>query len=207
MTNLSKFIDFVIKKREVLLFGPLPLERDWDQNLYALLAIDGGILHLTKRQVNAPHLSLGDGDSAQTKLDLMHPTQKNQTDLELGLEFLPQEVEIIYADGLIGGRLDHQLAVLGAFHRWLKRDKAARVEIGHRLLGFPAGEHQISLEACSFSLFCLEEVEMDLSGSCQYQLLTKVRLSPLSGHTLSNMALGGIIRLSTDKPLFIFIVP
>lgn len=85
-----------------------------------LIAADGGLRHLRALDL-APHVLIGDFDSvepaervaleAQGAQLVVHPTDKDQTDLELALLHAQAEgAREILVVGAFGGRLDHTLA-------------------------------------------------------------------------------------------------
>lgn len=88
-----------------------------------IVAADSGADHLA-RVGRAPHWIVGDMDSLSSSLrDWLpagtrvqrHPSDKDQTDLELALRLVvelgPRDAEIVLA-GALGGRMDHSLANL-----------------------------------------------------------------------------------------------
>ncbi len=87
-----------------------------------IVAVDGGLDHLTKLGVT-PHIIIGDLDSVdREKLSYFEdigvgitkfPEKKDQTDLELALQFVVESgFEKIYLLGATGGRIDHFLGNL-----------------------------------------------------------------------------------------------
>lgn len=87
-----------------------------------IVAVDGGLDHLTKLGVT-PHIIIGDLDSVdREKLAYFEdigvgirkfPEKKDQTDLELALQFVVESgFEKIYLLGATGGRIDHFLGNL-----------------------------------------------------------------------------------------------
>ena len=66
------------------------------------------------RQDQSHFLSVGDGDSAGSTCDISFTPDKTIATLKVSSCFL-SNVTKITSFGLIGGRLDHQLAVIGNF--------------------------------------------------------------------------------------------
>ena len=87
----------------------------------AVVAIDGGLSHLQAAGC-APDVMLGDFDSLGYVPEgdnvVRHPTRKDQSDLDLALDYALGEgfvAMVVY--GALGGRLDHTLAALSACAR------------------------------------------------------------------------------------------
>ena len=62
-----------------------------------------------------PHLSIGDGDSLKRPVTFLFPQKRTFTDLEGFIDYLPDQINTIYAFGFSGGRFDHQAVVTGNF--------------------------------------------------------------------------------------------
>lgn len=114
----------------VLLVGAAPdhgqrdLLEAWAAEADLVIAIDGGASHCLAAGVR-PDLVVGDLDSldAATRLALehagvpieRHPSEKDQTDLELALDTARRAgADRLDVTLVTGGRLDHELASLGA---------------------------------------------------------------------------------------------
>lgn len=105
------------------------LKKTVNKNDY-VICVDGGLQHAIKAQL-CPNLLLGDMDSIDPevlrKFDtnsceiIRHPVHKNDTDLELALQWvLEKGFSSALLCGLSGGRQDHHLAnmLLLAQNRW-----------------------------------------------------------------------------------------
>ncbi|MBS1985584.1 MAG: thiamine diphosphokinase [Bdellovibrionales bacterium] len=117
-----------------LLVGPLlveaPLPRDFDR----VVAVDGG-LDFCARQRLPVDWAIGDWDSLRNPKLLQNipavtlPAQKDRSDFYAALQCaLIEEPAEIVAMGFVGGRIDHQLAVMADAHRLL-RDTPTRFEL------------------------------------------------------------------------------
>ncbi len=83
-----------------------------------LIAADGGLRHLLALGLRPDYL-IGDGDSLPAAADLQgitwlrYPPEKDETDLELALQWAATQAEpIILVLAALGGRPDHELANL-----------------------------------------------------------------------------------------------
>ncbi len=123
-------MDEQLRDRLLLVVGGAPRRGVRDERLIELadraeliVAADSGADHLA-RIGRAPHWIVGDMDSLSSSLRdwrpagtrvQRHPSDKDQTDLELALRLVvergPRDAEIVLA-GALGGRLDHSLANL-----------------------------------------------------------------------------------------------
>ena len=110
-----------------------PLERSF------CIAVDGGYLACVKKLKRIPDLSIGDWDSfknghskAESRTVITLATQKDKSDLALALDEVRNEFQerngiTIEALGFVGGRLDHQLAVLQDCSHFMVQTRGARV--------------------------------------------------------------------------------
>jgi len=162
-----------------------------------LLAVDAGARWFMTRDV-APDYAVGDFDSIDadtlawlqaSDTRFQHASaDKDFSDLELALRVCEaQEVQTATIMGAVGGRLDHQLCVLGALH------KSSVPNL--RLLGSGEGcqvicllragqQHMIEGEGTIFSVIGLQKACVSITGA--RWPLDHVMLDGLSAHGLSN---------------------
>lgn len=163
--------------------------------------VDGGA-RFRKGSENFPCISVGDGDSGETKLDVRLPASKDFSDLAFVLRELPTSVVQLNLYGFVGGRLDHELANLGELHRFLKSrpNSTARMFKGGDLVlaGFN-GNLAIHIEGI-FSVMVLETAHISIEGACQYPY--SGNLEPASSHGLSNVGSGNVTLVSR-QPAFL----
>ena len=133
---------------------------------------------------------------------------KDQSDLSLALELLKtqfkgEDIKVLL-HGFSGGRLDHQLAIIGELHLFLKSNsnKARTIiydEQGYCVAegttGTFSGEH-----IGEFSVFTLEKEKITISGNATYT--GDFELGPLSSLGLSNRA-KGCFKVASSLPFFI----
>jgi thiamine pyrophosphokinase len=189
----------------VNIVGPLPLKRQIiDENLYSIV-VDGGKNHQLPLK---KCLSIGDQDSSHTEMDITLNKDKDASDLAFALKYIPKNTEIVRCYGLFGGRLDHQLCILGDICHYIL-DKKILFEFysidGKQLLIFPHGNWQISHKGI-FSVLSLYEQAISLSGDIRFTLGTKQRevIYPLTSLTLSNEAFDHI-EIQCEKPLALYL--
>lgn len=170
-----------------------------------VLAVDGGIKF-------APDADfwIGDGDSApDCKLpdhSFKLPPAKDFSDFKGALQLL-KGVQTLDLWGFLGGRRDHELAVLGECHHFLKTRPQCRINLYEdgKIVGVfvPEGSGEIQYKG-GFSLLSLEESRPTLTGDILYALPEPINLTPLSSHGISNKS-QGIIRYQSNSPLlFLF---
>ena len=188
----------------VLLVGPMlkPLSRrkmPLPKNIPCLL-IDGGKDFFRGESKNV--LSLGDCDSSKGPLDILLPTKKDYSDFGYALSLLPKTVKILFLEGFLGGRRDHELFNMGEIAHFLRGKKHTMSFFDNEIIALSAGEYELKLKA-TFSVAVFEETRVTLKGKCLYQTKNKL-FKPLSSLGLSNKATGKV-QIKTNKPLFIII--
>ena len=198
------FLSLLDKGAAVTLVGPLhdkPLAPS-----EPVVFIDGGSQFRVQNE-KFPSISVGDGDSGSTELDVKLPAEKDFSDLAFVLRELPRHVVNLRLLGFLGGRLDHELANLGEIHQFLlDRPPGARVEMKRagrlEVIGF-TGKIKLDISG-SFSVMVLETSEVTISGDCEYDLDGEEPLVPGSSHGLSNTG-SGAVSVSSAGPCFIFL--
>ena len=197
--------NYIKGSRKVLLIGPMALKRQGlellNQSKLPIIFVDGGLKHRNEGQAKC--LSIGDGDSGGECCDINFPIQKDFSDLEGVLRYLPKTVCEVVALGFQGGRLDHELVVLNNFYRHAELNNCKVENMGPRRIEiYPSGCHEVSIFG-GFSLLSQKECSVTLSGDCKYHG-ENILLPTFGGRGLSNEGLGKI-KLTTDAPIGIFL--
>ncbi len=182
--------------QKLTLVGPLltktqPFDRD------PVVFVDGG----SRFRSGTEGFSVGDGDSSKLLLDETLPAQKDYSDLAYVLNHADQYRKVD-AFGFWGERKDHELANLGEFQQFLKRQKRAEVHLPPFAKGYSAGSWSLLLNGL-FSLLVLESGEIQMSGDIQYPIPQKKSVTPLSSFGISNQAHGSI-QIEASMPFFLF---
>lgn len=191
-------------KKAINIIGPLNLNPSLVNSSLFSLIIDGGMNHNLKF---SDSISIGDQDSTHSTLDERLPQEKDFSDLAYGLKFIPHDVDEIFCYGFLGGRLDHQMCIIGDILDYLKAHKQSFYFYDQKqvkLILLSAGQWEFSHQG-SFSVLSLEQQKFSITGEVKYKLdgeYTKV--SPLSSHTLSNQAYG-LIHINNESPLTLFL--
>lgn len=178
------------------LVGPL-LKKPQSFTRDPVVFIDGG----TQFRTESFGFSVGDGDSFNKPLDETLPANKDFSDLAYVLKHVDQYRKID-AFGFWGERKDHELANLGEFQQFLKRQKRAEVHLPPFAKGYSAGSWSLLLNGL-FSLLVLENAEIQMSGDLQYPILEKKQVTTLSSLGISNEAHGSI-QIESSMPFFLF---
>jgi len=171
------------------------------------IAVDAGARWFAARNT-APDFMVGDLDSvdAETLAWLQTTTvsfrlasaDKDVSDLELALDLCQQQgVQSAVIVGAMGGRLDHQLCVLGA----LQNSSITHLQLvgptdsSQTLYLLRAGQqHTVTQLGTVFSVISLDVASASISGA--RWPLDRVELTALSGHGLSNevrAAVGAVV--------------
>jgi|GEM_PF-1140427 len=181
----------------------LPLAQDQKNLSGAIFFVDGGTKHLPSTQ--SPYFfSLGDGDSASLdKMQLLFPTAKDYTDLELALALIPAHLKKISIKGIWGGEKDHELANLGAINQFLiERKEVFSLFLDEKHYFLNRGTHQISVTG-KFSLLLLNENKIKIAGQCEFPIKEFSLMKSLSGRGISNVG-SGAVTLSLSAPAILY---
>lgn len=184
--------------------GTSPLPSQAVLQASGLVIVDGGLNWFSPPPKHA--LILGDADScAPDQQALFHwrlPVTKDLSDLALAFEVIPKRREAVFLYGFLGGRLDHQLAVLGEAQKFLEEKRPKSFVIDDHVIGLPPGEHTLHHQG-PVSVMALNPCELALSGSLDYPL-GPTELAPAESRTLSNYARGSY-QVRCSRAAFVFI--
>jgi thiamine pyrophosphokinase len=189
---------------QINLIGPLSIQHDIiDTHLFSIL-IDGGVKH---NLILENSVSIGDSDSSE---GISHTFQlnpeKNRSDLAHALDLIPKQTKHVNCHGLFGGRLDHQLFILGDIHHF-QMDFPASFHIFSsekiKMYLLPAGDWSLEINS-EFSILNLFEQEISLHGAVKYPIQAKNNILPMTSQLLSNVGTG-FIEIKNEKPLTIYI--
>lgn len=204
--NVTKLPQNWNQLRHLALIGPM------DFNLNSpltsetgLIFVDGGTRHLDRFAAHPLKYSLGDGDSAPSglKFDQLFDPIKDETDLELALQSLPEHSFSLSLWGFLGGRRDHEMAAYGAVAQFLL-DRPEQNEVhfdGINKILAP-GSHQLEFSG-GFSLIAFYLTTLHLDGNIDYKCDDVIELKPFSGRGISNKAYGRF-ELSCNSPLLLW---
>lgn len=158
------------------------------QNVDSILCCDGGMRHTRALKI-VPDYILGDFDSCK-KEDLAYyknlgvkiqtfPTQKDETDMELGLDFaLKLGADDIVIFGGIGSRFDHTLANAHLLLRLLK--KGVRGRLVNEKNCVELIDHSITIKGKKGDLVSTIPLSMEVTG-----ITLEGFAYPLTDHTLT----------------------
>lgn len=187
--------------KTINLIGPLPLNPTNINYDYESIIIDGGLNHNLKFQ---KQISIGDNDSSQSNLDILLNKEKDYSDFSKALEYIEPSAEQIICYGLLGGRLDHQLAIIGDTCAYLKKKYGIfhfHDESKKKLSIFSSGKWEFN--TCGeFSVLTINRQIIKITGAVKYQIQEYTYLNPLSSHGISNIA-DGLFYIQCEKPAII----
>lgn len=166
-----------------------------------VIAVDSGV-HLVSAFGAVPDVIIGDLDSADRALvdalvgagsTLVEvAAEKDQTDLELALEWADRRgVDELDVVGVLGGRVDHELAALGDLARHARLQPTVREGSWDvSILSADGRSDLVAADAVDLSIIALLGDAVVSIGGCRYPLDRHV-VAPLSGLGVSNVALEG----------------
>jgi thiamine pyrophosphokinase len=194
-----------MKQKPTLLIGPLaksPLGINASDYQFAIL-VDGGVV--CKKDVESiKHVSVGDGDSApkDAKLDYVFPKEKDESDLALSFQYLPQGTIEVHMIGFTGERMDHFFANIGeCYLHCQKRGISFLFFEKNKIFAQVSTSLQMSYHGI-VSAFTLVPQVAKMSGKLQYQGAS-VPLPKLSSKGLSNIA-SGEFEIKGSEPMIFF---
>jgi thiamine pyrophosphokinase len=173
-----------------------------------VVAVDGGA-DATVAAGLSPQAVIGDLDSvspdtrSRLGAEIIHEiTEQDSTDFDKALRHL--KVPLVLAVGFTGARLDHELAV---FHSLVARPEHRCIVLGDRDIVFHAPPRLIMNLAVGtrVSLFPMAAVTGRSSGL--HWSIDGLAFHPAKRIGTSNEATGGEIRIETDGPGLLVILP
>lgn len=226
MLSLDDYLHRFSEHRQVTIVGPMQIQppprmrtatAEWVSTLEEpLIWVDGGVNYRHACGLsNEIGFAVGDGDSANHKLDQYLDTDKDYSDLAYVLSRLPEQVNQVILLGFLGARRDHELFNVGEIHHFLRtattptwvrfageQGECSESELDHSIIAYSKGDWKFTAQGV-FSLAVFEATEVTLVGACKFQLKTPTTIQPLSSLGLSNEG-SGEITLKTQNPAFIF---
>lgn len=190
--NKSQLFSSINQHQKLQVIGPM-LE---DKNLISLdcptIYVDGGAKYQVQNHLHPTYL-IGDADSHPypDQFHYLLSPDKDVSDLGFVLQNLTAQNCQLSLLGFIGGRLDHQLFVLGEVQAYSKR--TGNLIILDDQLIFPAKLDQTHYLECQytgiFSVGCYQPTTISISGAVKYPL-HQIELIPHSSFGLSNQSTG-----------------
>ncbi|MCO4753449.1 MAG: hypothetical protein KC478_03155 [Bacteriovoracaceae bacterium] len=153
--------------------------------------VDGGLRHKVCEFPDS--ISIGDNDSGSADLDIPLSPDKDRGDLYFALKMMKaRNYKKAELHGFVGGRLDHQMLLLGDLlrdsqeeetHFKIYEQETLRMEI------FPSGSWTFA-HVGEFSLFSIYEQLVSYKGDCKYPESKEYpqHLPVLSTQGLSNIS-------------------
>ena len=127
--------------------------------------------------------AVGDGDSSRLPMDEKLKTKKNFSDLSYVLQNIPSHFSEIQVLGFLGHRKDHEIMNFAEIHEFLKKTTTnVQVNLDKKIKVLSKGTWDFVIHG-SFSIFAWEEINLQLSGACEYQVFP---LQPFSARYSRN---------------------
>jgi thiamine pyrophosphokinase len=210
---------------ELAIVGPLSTVAPKLSNKIPFIYLDGGLRHkelIAATQLESYSFAIGDNDSFEGDIDLFDkllPAEKDYSDFGAALRVLkdrhtcPQNIEVIHLYGLLGERLDHQLAIFGEIIDFLKQTRHNQTfkaklypnsssKETNEVVTLFKGLIEENFEGIFSVMAIAESSEITLHGDLKYPIENH-KMAPFSSHGLSNQAHGEIQISSTKPALFI----
>jgi thiamine pyrophosphokinase len=198
---------YLCRAPKILLIGAGPstpeLIAELSLNFDAIVAADGGFDSAQQAKLEVA-LVVGDMDS-QLELPAnqaaAHITDQETTDFQKCLSVC--DAHIFLGVGFLGGRLDHQLA---AFSALLNEPRPVILMDEAQLVFVVPQKFSIDLEAeTPVGFYPMVPIEASLRG-VRWPLSNAV-MSPMGQIATSNVALGGALEITVDRPGLLAILP
>lgn len=175
----------------VNIIGPMPLLSEAIDADKLSIFVDGGAKHKSKKFRNA--FSVGDSDSSGRELDIKLSPDKDRGDLYHAVcEARARGAKLCRLYGFFGGRLDHQILLIGDLLHLSEEFKLEFILYeGHfyRLNILPPGCREFCHRGI-FSVFSLKEQEVFYRGDCKFPTDKEYPqlIPPLSTQGLGNIS-------------------
>ncbi len=194
--TLDSYFDTFRHCRQITLVGPFfKHSQDIDE---PVIFVDSG----SQFRKSDEGISVGDGDSTDTPLEVQLNPDKDFSDLAFVLRNIPDHYREIDLAGFLGGRRDHELFNIGEVHHFLSTRKLpTKVRLDSEVIGFSKGQWQFQRYG-SFSVLTVAKTLVRITGDCRYACPEFTPFPPMSSLGLSNVG-SGTIYIACDGPAFV----
>lgn len=182
-----------------------------------LIAVDGGANKIKQIEI-LPNLIIGDLDSLtkknkkyykKQKIEIIkHPVEKDQTDSELAIDYcLKNNFEKLYLTGVLGGRLDQQLANLNLLEYIMELGLEAKIISTNLEIALIKNQKKFTAKkGFRLSLLAQSKVVKGLTiKGCKYNLANK-NLNRSQTRGISNLIESNKAEVKLDQGLLIYIL-
>ena len=205
---------------DLAVVGPLDFELPKGIGQMPFIYLDAGLKHrseVKKSNLESASFAIGDNDSFEgdsNLFDVLLEQKKDESDFSAAMKLLSlnqSDLERIHLFGLLGQRLDHQLALFGDLLRNLNFQDSLLVYFydGQKSLDSSMPKMILFSENFetnlfgTFSLMSFQENSVSIEGDIEYPLSNHV-LEPLTSRGLSNEARGKV-KITSTAPLLLII--
>lgn len=198
----QSFLKQCASSDEIYLIGPMPINSPPPFIQSPCIFVDGGLNHQEFR-VEGLSLSIGDRDSTTEQIDILLPSEKDDSDLAIALHTIKElPLKTIHLLGFLGGREDHQLINYGELHHFLAEKTQVSAFFENHIIFYSKGHYHQNFHQ-TFSLLSFTHNKIKLQGAIKYERHEWSELKLLSSLCLSNIAYGKF-ELQTKAPLLLF---
>jgi len=177
-----------------------PFSKSENELIEPIIYVDSA----TQFRINNKGFSVGDNDSFSGTLDEILPIDKDFSDLSYVLSKLCPQFNEINLFGFLGGRKDHEMINLLEAYQYLKmQNQKTKVSFDQKIIGFSKGSWAIDIHGI-FSIIAFEELEIEITGQCKFEVDKSRCFKPLSSHGLSNIG-SGEVHIQSSQPFFLFL--
>ncbi len=168
------------------------------------IAVDAGLKYCLEQNID-PIIAIGDFDSVQIEhypsiKKIKYPAEKDETDLELAIQYAKAHYSNIIICNCLGGRIDHELYNLKLL---VHNDTIQILDNNQKLFILKKGKHIIQNTHQYFSFFAIENSKVSLE---QFKYpVNSIEFTPQDFKTISNEMTSdiGIVEVEYGKILCI----
>lgn len=149
------------------------------------IGVDEGVVFCLNQNIR-PVIAIGDFDSANIELYpdipfIRYPKMKDETDLELAIQYAKQHYKKIIVCNCLGGRIDHELYNIKLL---VENPEIEILDQNQKLYVLKKGKHVIKNLHRYFSFFAIEKTKLSLTNF-KYPV-NSVIFTPKDFKTISN---------------------
>lgn len=199
--NKDQLFSSINQHQKLQVIGPMPFDETELDGDCPTICVDGGARHAKNLDTERIYI-IGDADSFPDSEQFHHLLKQDKDISDLGfiLQNLAPEIQKLALFGFTGGRLDHQLFVLGELDQFSMRTGALLVMDSQFIFPKKVNDN-FSFEGSYqgiFSVGTYRATPITLRGNIKYALEAQL-MQPHSSQGLSNLASGSFQVFAPDN--------